>query len=177
MTLEWALKQAGITPGKDVTIDTSVAFAAMGGAFIGGTGDFVSLFEPNALQVEQQGYGYVVASLGELGGVVPYTSYSARKSYISNNKDVIEKFERAIQRGLDYIHETKDEQIAKDILNQFPDTSLNDLTKVVTRYKKINVWPKTTEFTEESWNHLQEIMIEAGQLQKKASYQDLIYEK
>ena len=150
MTLEWALKKAGLTPGKDVKIDTSVAFAAMSGSFIGGNGDFVSLFEPNALQIEQQGYGYVVASLGELGGVVPYTSYSARKSYIKENSQTIEKFERAIQRGLDYIHKTDDEQIAKDILNQFPNTSLNDLTKVVTRYKKINAWPKTTEFSEKS---------------------------
>ena len=177
MTLEWALKKAGLTPGKDVKIDTSVAFAAMSGSFIGGNGDFVSLFEPNALQIEQQGYGYVVASLGELGGVVPYTSYSARKSYIKENSQTIEKFERAIQRGLDYIHKTDDEQIAKDILNQFPNTSLNDLTKVVTRYKKINAWPKTTEFSEKSWNHLQDIMIEAGQLKEKASYSKLIYEK
>jgi hypothetical protein len=89
-------KKAGLTPGKDVKIDTSVAFAAMSGSFIGGNGDFVSLFEPNALQIEQQGYGYVVASLGELGGVVPYTSYSARKSYIKENSQTIEKFERAI---------------------------------------------------------------------------------
>ena len=177
MTLEWALKKAGLTPGKDVKIDTSVAFAAMSGSFIGGNGDFVSLFEPNALQIEQQGYGYVVASLGELGGVVPYTSYSARKSYIKENSQTIEKFERAIQRGLDYIHKMDDEQIAKDILNQFPNTSLNDLTKVVTRYKKINAWPKTTEFSEKSWNHLQDIMIEAGQLKEKASYSKLIYEK
>ena len=177
MTLEWVLKQNGIDPNKDLKIDTSVAFAAMSGAFIGGNDEFVSLFEPNALQMEQQGYGYVVASLGELGGVVPYTSYSARKSYIKNNKETIKKFTKAIQKGLDYVHNTSDEQIAKDILKQFPDTSLNDLTKVIKRYKEINAWPKTTKFTEESWNHLQEIMIEANQLDKKVSYKTLIYEQ
>ena len=177
MTLEWVLKQNGIDPNKDLKIDTSVAFAAMSGAFIGGNDEFVSLFEPNALQMEQQGYGYVVASLGELGGVVPYTSYSARKSYIKNNKETIKKFSKAIQKGLDYVHNTSDEQIAKDILKQFPDTSLNDLTKVIKRYKEINAWPKTTKFTEESWNHLQEIMIEANQLDKKVSYKTLIYEQ
>lgn len=137
----------------------------------------LTLREPNALQIEQQGYGYVVASLGELGGVVPYTSYSARQSYIKNNSDVIEKFERAIQKSLDYVHKTSNEQIAKDILNQFPDTSLNDLTEVVGRYKEIDAWPDTTEFTQDSWNHLQEIMIEAGQLEEKAPYNKLIYEK
>ena len=177
MTLEWVLKQNGIDPNKDLKIDTSVAFAAMSGAFIGGNDEFVSLFEPNALQMEQQGYGYVVASLGELGGVVPYTSYSARKSYIKNNKETIKKFTKAIQKGLDYVHNTSDEQIAKDILKQFPDTSLNDLTKVIKRYKEINAWPTTTKFTEESWNPLQEIMIEANQLDKKVSYKTLIYEQ
>ena len=79
MTFEWALKQNGVDPKKDVSIDTSIAFSAMGGAFMGGTGDFVTLFEPNALQIEKQGYGYVVASIGELGGVVPYTAYNAKK--------------------------------------------------------------------------------------------------
>ena len=177
MTLEWILKENNIDPKKDVNIDTSVAFAAMGSSFIGGNGDFVSLFEPTALQIEKEGYGYVVASLGELGGVVPYTSFSARKSYIKNNKQTIEKFRKALQRGLDYVEKESNEQIAKDILKQFPDTSQNDLTKVIKRYKSINAWPKTTEFKEESWNHLQDIMIEAGQLETKVPYNELIYEK
>lgn len=177
MTLEWVLKENGIDPEKDVNIDTSVTFAAMGSAFIGGTGDYVSLFEPTALEVEKQGYGYVVASLGNLGGNVPYTSYSAQKSYIKDNKDVIEKFEKVIQKSLDYIHKTKSKQIAKDIQDQFPDTSLKDLEEVIERYKKINAWPKTTDFKKESWNHLQDIMISAKQLDKKVPYKTLIYEK
>ena len=177
MTLEWVLKQNGLDPKKDVKIDTSVAFAAMGSSFIGGNGDFVSLFEPNALQIESQNFGYIVASLGDLGGVVPYTSYSARKSYIEKNPETIKKFTKAIQKGLDYVNNTNEEQIAKDILKQFPDTSLNDLTKVIKHYKEINTWPKTTEFKEESWNHLQDIMIEANQLDKKIPYKTLIYEK
>ena len=138
MTLEWVLKENGINPEKDLKIDTSVAFAAMGGSFIGGNGDYVSLFEPTALKMEQEGYGYVVASLGELGGVVPYTSYSARKSFIEKNPEIIDKFTKAIEKGLEYVRTTNDEQIAKDILNQFPDTSLNDLTKVIKRYKEIH---------------------------------------
>lgn len=177
MTLEWVLKEHGIDPEKDVNIDTSVTFAAMGSAFMGGTGDYVSLFEPTALEVEKQGYGYVVASLGNLGGNVPYTSYSAQKSYIKENKDVIEKFEKVIQKSLDYVHKTKSIKIAKDIQNQFPDTSLKDLAEVIDRYKKINAWPKTTDFKKESWNHLQDIMISAKQLDKKVSYETLIYEK
>ena len=175
MTLEWVLKEHGIDPQKDVNIDTSIAFAAMGSAFMGGTGDYVSLFEPTALEIEKQGSGYVVASLGNLGGNVPYTSYSAQKSYIKENKDVIEKFEKVIQKSLDYVHKTNSKQIAKDIRNQFPDTSLKDLAEVIDRYKKINAWPKNTDFKKESWNHLQDIMIDYGELKNKVPYKDLMY--
>ncbi len=175
MTFEWALKQNGIDPKNDLEIDTSIAFAAMGGAFISGQGDFVTLFEPNALEIEQQGYGYVVASIGELGGVVPYTSYSARGSYIEKNSELISNFTKAIQKGLDFVHNSSDKEVAEAILSQFPDTSLNDLEKVVARYRKIDAWPKTTNFSEESFDHLQDIMIDNGVLNSKVSYDKLIY--
>ncbi len=175
MTFEWALKQNGIDPKNDLEIDTSIAFAAMGGAFISGQGDFVTLFEPNALEIEQQGYGYVVASIGELGGVVPYTSYSARESYIEKNSELISNFTKAIQKGLDFVHNSSDKEVAEAILSQFPDTSLNDLEKVVARYRKIDAWPKTTNFSEESFDHLQDIMIDNGVLNSKVSYDKLIY--
>ena len=173
MTLEWILKENGINL-KDVTIDTSIAFPAMSGSFIGGTGDFVSLFEPNALKIEEQGYGYVVASLGELGGEVPYTVYNARKSYIENNMDVITSFSNAIQKGLDFTHSHSAEEIAKIILDYFPDTSLDDLTKLVDRYKKIDSWYKTTHIDENSYNHVLEIIDAAGELKGIAPYDKLI---
>lgn len=175
MTFEWALRENGIDPKKDLNIDTSIAFAAMSGAFIGGIGDFVTLFEPTALEVEQQGFGYVVGSVGELGGVVPYTSYSARKSYIKENKDVIKKFTSAIQKGLDFVHTSSDEEVAKSILSFFPDTSLNDLEEAIKRYRDIEAWPKTTNFSKESFDHLQDIMIASNELKTKVDYNDLIY--
>lgn len=176
MTFEYVLRQNGMDPKTDLTIDTSVEFAAMGGAFIGGDDDFVTLFEPTALEVEQQGYGYVVASIGELGGVVPYTSYSARISFIEENPDLIAGFNRAVQKGLDYVHSHSDEEVAETILSFFPDTSLNDLTDVVGRYREIDAWPTTTSFTEESFNHLQDIMIDAGELEEKVPYSELSYQ-
>lgn len=176
MTLEWSLKEHGINL-NDLTIDTSIQFASMASAFIGGTGDFVALFEPLATQVVNQGYGYKVASLGDLGGIVPYTAYNARTSYINENKDIIESFTKATQKGLDYVNNTNSEEIAKTILNQFPDTSLEDLTKAIESYKNNNTWPKTTEFTKESFNHLQDIIVDANQLEKDKTvkYEDLIY--
>ena len=177
MTLEYILTKNNIDPRRDVTIDTSIAFASMQGAFIGGTGDFVSLFEPNATQVEKQGFGYIVASLGELGGVIPYTSYSARSSYLEENNDIIEKFTKAIQKGLDFVHNNDNKTVAEIILKEFPDTSLADMITVIDRYKKADTWPKTTTFSEESFNHMQDIMINANQLETKVNYSDLIYQK
>lgn len=177
MTFEWALREAGIDPKKDLTIDTSIDFAAMGGAFISGIGDFVTLFEPTALEIEQEGYGYVVASIGELGGIVPYTSYSARQSYLEKNPEIIENFIKAIQKGLDFVHENDSKTIAKAILSFFPDTSLTDLTNVVERYKKQDTWPKTTTFTKKSFDHLQKIMIASGAIEKPVDYNSLIYNK
>ena len=177
MTLEWALTDVGIDPKKDVNIDTSVAFSAMSSAFIGGTGDFVALFEPNALELEKEGYGYVVASLGELGGVVPYTAFFARDSYLNENKELIENFDKAIQKGIDFVHNSSDKEVAEAIIDQFPDTSIDDLTKIVKRYRSIDAWSKTTEFSEEEFDHLQDIMINAKELDSKVPFSDLMYEK
>lgn len=174
MTLEWALKQNGIDPKSDVKIDTSIAFAAMSGAFIGGEGDFVSLFEPNALEIEKNGYGYVVASIGELGGVVPYTAYNARKSYILENPDVIEGFTKAIQKGLDYVHNNDSREIAKLLEDYFPNTSIDDLEKLVQRHKDIDSWFNSTSISEKDFNHIQEIMISAGELKSKVDYKILV---
>ena len=150
---------------------------SMSGAFISGIGDFVTLFEPTALEVENNGYGYVVASIGELGGVVPYTSYSARISYLEKNPELIENFTKAIQKGLEFVHGNDSETIAKSILSFFPDTALNDLTDAVDRYKNQDTWPKTTTFTEESFNHLQKIMIASGAISNTVDYNSLIYTK
>ena len=177
MTFEYTLKENGIDPKGDLTIDTSIAFASMAGAFIGGTGDFVTLFEPQALQVESQGLGYVVASIGELGGVVPYTAYNAKKSYIEENSEVIEGFTKAIQKGLDYVYNHSDEELANLITSYFPDTSLNDLTRIIKRYRESDSWFKTTYITEDDFNHIQEIMKSAGELDTFAPYSNLVTNK
>ena len=174
MTFEWGLRQNGIDPKKDVNIDTSIAFAAMQGAFIGGTGDFVTLFEPNASQVVKQGYGYIVASVGILGGEAPFTAYNARKSFIENNPKIIEGFVNAINKGLEFIRNNDSETIAKSIYDFFPDMSLNDLITSIENYKSQDTWNQTTFLSEDSFNHLQEIMIAAGELEDKVPYYDLV---
>lgn len=176
MTFEWALKENGIDPKKDLTIDTSVAFAAMEGAFIGGNADFVTLFEPNATSVEKQGLGYVVGYVGQWGGEVPYTAYNAKKSYIKENPEVIEKFTKAVNKGLEYVQNTDSSIVAKDIQEFFPELSLDDLTAIIERYKINNAWPSSTDISKEDFNHIQEIMINSGELDKKTPYEKLIYQ-
>ena len=175
MTFEWALRENGIDPKSDLTIDTSVAFPAMEGAFIGGNGDFVTLFEPNATSVEKHGYGQVVAYVGELGGLVPYTAYNARKSYIAANGDVIEKFTRAIDRGLKYVYSHDSHDVAKIMLDYFPDTTLEDMIKIVDRYKNGEAWKHNVTINREEWKHIQEIIMAAGELDRYVDYDKLIF--
>lgn len=175
MTFEWALRENGIDPNKDLTIDTSIAFAAMQGAFIGGTGDFVTLFEPNATAVEKEGLGYVVAYVGTLGGEVPYTAYNARKSYLEKNPEIIKGFTKAIDKGLKFVLENDAEKIANSIIEFFPDTSINDLTTMINRYKENEAWRSSIVINEDEWKHIQDIMIASGELEKYVSYEDLIY--
>ena len=175
MTFEYALKKNNIDPRADLTIDTSVAFPAMSGAFISGEGDFVTLFEPTATMVENENKGYVVASVGSLGGTVPYTSFSARKSFIKDNKDLIENFDKAIQKGLDYTNNHTPKEITNIIKKQFPDTKEKDLENAIKRYQDNNSWPKKTTFTKKSFDHLQDIMIDYGEIDKKVDYNKLFY--
>ena len=168
-----ALKNSNIDK-KDVNINTTVDFASLSGSFIGGTGDFVNLFEPNATMLEKMGFGYVVGSVGELSGEVPYTAFNARKSYIENNQDVIKKFVKAINKGLKYVSDNSSEKIANAIINQFPDTSINDLISIIDRYKDADSWLSTTNISKESFVNLEDIMIESYQLKEYVNYEDLI---
>ena len=177
MTFEWGLRQNGIDPNKDLNIDTSIAFAAMQGAFIGGTGDFVTLFEPNATAVEKEGLGYVVAYIGTLGGEVPYTAYNARKSYIEENPEIIEGFTKAVDKGLKYVLENDSKTIANSIIEFFPDTEIEDLTTMINRYKENDAWKKSIIINEDEWLHIQDIMIASGELNDYVSYNNLIYDK
>ena len=171
MTLEYALKQNGV---DDADIDTSVDFSSMSGAFIGGNGDFVTLFEPTASEIQNEGYGYIVASVGELGGSVPYTAYNAKESYIDNNPAVIEGFTKAIQKGLDYVHSHSAKEVASTISKHFPDNSISELTDIVQKYMDIDAWYDTTYITEKDFNHIMDIVSSAGKLDKKVPYKKLV---
>ena len=174
MTFEYVLKQNGINPEIDVNLDDSIKFDLMAGAFTGGEAEFVTLFEPTASMTEDAGKGYVVASVGEAAGEVPYTAYCAKKSYIEENSEIIEGFTRAIYKGEQFVEEHSANEIAEIIQDFFPDTTVESLTKSVQTYKDIDAWKENPILKEEAFDKLQLIMTEAGELDKKAPYEMII---
>ncbi len=174
MTLEYVLKKNGLKPGEDVTVDTSVQFALMAGAFTGGSGDYVTLFEPTASVIEKEGKGYILASVGKDSGETPYTAYFAKKSYIEKNKSSIQKFTNAIYKGQLWVDSHTPEEVAEVLKPSFPDSDIELLTTVVKRYKDADTWMKDPVLKEESLDLLQEVMEVAGELKKKAVYKDIV---
>ena len=173
LNFENALRNGNVSV-NDVNINTTIDFASLSGAFVSGTGDYVNLFEPNATQLEKLGYGYVVSSVGELSGEMPYTAFNARKSYIEKNEKIVKSFAKSIKEGLDFVHNNSAEAIANTIIKQFPDTSKNDLIKIIDRYKENDSWLETPYISEESFKNLENIMIKSNQIKEYVNYNDLI---
>ena len=174
MTLEYVLKKNGINPQTDLTLDDSIKFDLMAGAFAGGTADYVTLFEPTASMTEAQGKGYIVASVGEASGEIPYTAYFAKKSYIENNPEVIQGITNAIYKGEMWVKEHTAREIAEKIQEFFPDSDLDMLTSSIQRYKDIDAWNETPILEEEDFDRLQTVMETAGELSKKAPYEIIV---
>lgn len=174
MTFEYVLKQNGIDPQKDLVLDDSIKFDLMAGAFSGGSAEYVTLFEPTASMTEDAGKGYVVASVGEASGEIPYTAYCAKKSYIADNPTIIEGFTRAIYRGEQWVKEHTSREVAEKIQEFFPDTTVESLENSVQKYKDIDAWKENPILEEESFDKLQEVMTEAGELEQKAPYNKIV---
>ena len=174
MTLEYVIKKNGMNPETDMILDDSIKFDLMAGAFTGGEADFVTLFEPTASLIEQSKKGYIVASVGEAAGDIPYTAYFAKKSYINNNSDTIQKFVNAIAKSQKWISIATDREIAEAIIDFFPDTDIELLEKVVNRYRSIDAWKTSPELKKEDFDLLQTVMIEAGELKEKMPYEEVV---
>ena len=164
MTLEYVLRQHGLTPGVDVTVDTSVQFNMMAGAFTGGQGDYVTLFEPTATQVEKAAQGYVLASIGQESGEIPYTAYFANVSWLRENADTAQRFVNAIAKAQKWVQEHTDRQVAQAIIDQFPDTSLDELEAVTARHRQIDAWNATPVMEQQALERLETVMEQAGEL-------------
>ena len=177
MVFEYILKQNGIDPSKDLTINQSIDFGSTAAAFSGGQGDFTIEFEPAATTLEQQNAGYVVASLGVDSGYVPYTAYSAKSSYMKGNPDVIQSFTNALQKGMDYVQTHTPEEIAEVIAPQFKENDLETITAIVRRYYEQDTWKENLIFEKESFELLQDILQSAGELEERTPYEKLVTTK
>lgn len=175
MVFEYILKKNGIDPQKDLTIDQSVDFGSTAAAFTSDdSAAYTVEFEPSATILEKEGAGYVVASLGEASGYVPYTSYSAKASYMKENPEIIQKFTDALQKGMDYVQSHTPEEIAEVIAPQFKETDLETITAIVKRYYDQDTWKENLIFEKDSFELLQDILEDAGELTDRTAYENLV---
>ncbi|WP_397304819.1 ABC transporter substrate-binding protein [Peribacillus butanolivorans] len=174
MAGEFVLKKHNIDPQKDLNLIQNIDFANISTAFASGTGDFVQLFEPTASVFEKEGKGYIVASFGTESGHLPYTVYMAKKSYLKDDKETVEKFTRALKKAQDWVQESDAAEIAKVIQPYFEDTNLDTMETVITRYKEQGSFATDPILDEEEWNNLQDIMDEAGELPSRISHDELV---
>ena len=174
MTLEYVLKQKGLQPGVDVTVDTSVQFDMIAGAFVGGTGDYVTMFEPTATETEAAHSGYVLASIGEESGEIPYTAFFARQSYLQDQESKVSRFTAALTKGMEWVSAHDAQEVAQIIRPQFPGTSVEVLANVVQRYKDIDAWNSDLCMQPESLDRLQAVMQEAGELKERVDFQKIV---
>ncbi|MBZ2175582.1 ABC transporter substrate-binding protein [Schnuerera sp. xch1] len=174
MTLEYVIKKHGLTPGENVNLRTDVQFDVLSGAFVGGEGEYVSLFEPVASSLEKEGKGYVVASIGREGGYIPYTCYSALKSTIEEDPELIQSFTNALYKGMLWVQNHSLEEIAKVVKPYFPDTEDDILVSLIERYRDQDSWKPDPIISEEGLDHLMEIMEMAGELDQRADYDEIV---
>ncbi|MBO5176913.1 MAG: ABC transporter substrate-binding protein [Lachnospiraceae bacterium] len=174
MVFEYILKKYGMDPATDLNIIQNIDFGMTAQAFSGGSGDYTVEFEPSATALEKEGAGYVVSSLGVESGYVPYTAFSAKKSYIEKNPEVIEGFVKALQKGMDYVSSHTPEEIAEIIQPQFAETDRDTLVTIITRYYDQDSWKEDLVFSEEAYTLLLDILESAGELEKRPPYEDLV---
>lgn len=177
MTLEYVLKKNGLDPEKDLKLDDSISFDLMAGSFAGGNADYVTLFEPTASLTEEAGIGHIVASVGAEAGEIPYTAYFALKSYIKDNEKIIQNFTNAIYKGQKWVESHTAKEIAQKIVEFFPDTDVETLATSIQKYKDIDAWSKTPVLSKEAFEKLQDVIEEAGELEKRADYEKVVNNK
>lgn len=182
MTLEYVIKNKGVKIGEntasgEANVRTDVQFNVMAGSFVAGEGDYVTLFEPAATAMEKQKNGYIVASIGEESGEIPYTAYSATNKYMKDNEEIVQKFTNAIYKGQLYVKNHSAKEIAEAIAPYFTEISKEDLVTVVQRYKDIDAWCDNPVLKEDSLNHLMDVIDTAGELDKRPNYNDIVTTK
>lgn len=171
MTFEYILKEANV---PNYVLNFDVQFNLMTSAFLNGTADYCTVFEPTASEYEKEGKWHIVASVGAQGGDIPYTSFIALDSYLKNNGDTVKSFLRAIKKAFDYMNTHTELEVAESIVKQFPSTTITSIETSIKSYKNINAWKSDLQATEQSFDRLQNIMENAGELSNRAKFTDIV---
>ena len=174
MTFEYVVNKHGLKNGENVTLNNDVAFNLMGPAFEGGTGDYVTLFEPTASEYEKAGKGYIVASVGTESGEIPYTAFMALSDYVKKNEETVKKFLSAMLAAIRYMNETDEKTVAQTLAKQFPGMSVESVATALASYRKIDAWSEDMIMKETAFDNLQTVMENAGELRKKVKFTDIV---
>lgn len=174
MTLEYVLKQHGLEPGKDVEVIDSIQFNLMAGAFEGGTGDYVTLFEPTATNMENAGKGYITANIGLESGEVPYTAFMMTRKMLKNEPETAEKFLKALYKAQQWVKKASDNEIAVAIEPFFPDTDIKSLEIVAKSYRETDSWMYDPIMTEDSYERLLDIISSAEELERRPNMNEIV---
>ena len=174
MTFEYILNQLNMKDGVDFTLNYDVQFNLMTSAFLGGTADYCTVFEPTASEYEKNGSWHVVASVGAQGGEIPYTSFIALQSYLKNNEKTVKSFLNGLKKAYEFMASHSELEIAQAIVKQFPSTTINSIETSIKSYKQIDAWKTNLQATEESFNRLQDIIDNAGELEKRMEMTKLV---
>lgn len=169
MTFQYICKEKGVNPN----FITNVQFDSMTAAFEGGVGDYVTIFEPAASEYQKAGKGYIVASVGEAGGEIPYTCFMAKESFIKANPKKVDAILRSVTKATKYIYEHDVAEVADHISSYF-DSSKESITTSLSNYKRINTWVKNMAMKETSFNRLQDVIENAGELSKRVNFADIV---
>ncbi len=171
MTLQYVIEDKGGLSLNDLNFDTSVAFDLMVGAFEGSEEyDYCTMFEPTASEFVAAGKGYIVASVGEASGDVPYTAFSASKNYLSKNRQLVSDFLSAVVKGYRYLVENSPEKVAESLAPSFPGSNLGYMASSVKRYLEIDAWCHTPVMSKGAFERLQDIMQNSGNLSQRADF-------
>ena len=177
MTFEYVLNEKNMFDGVDFKLNYDVQFNLMTSAFLSGTADYCTVFEPTASEYEKEGKWHIVASVGEASGEIPYTSFIALDSYLKNNEDTVKSFLKALKKAFEYIETHTEYEVAESIVKQFPSTSITSIETSIKSYKKIDSWQRNMQATEQSFDRLQDVMINANELDNKVAFNDLVDNK
>jgi len=175
MTLEYVLNKNGLYDGQNVKLNYDVAFNLMAGAYESGTGDYTTLFEPTASDFVKEGKGYIISSVGEHSGEVPYTCFVANKSFIDKNPEIIKSFIRALKKAKEYMSKAPSLEVAKYLLPQFSGNTVEQIAASIDSYLAIDAWSEDFILTKDSFERLLDIMENAGELTKRVPFEDVIF--